>query len=250
VTLTHDVDTGWILDDRRSALLREILDAESSLGFRGAWYVTAQQLSTRRHGKALESLLDAGCELGAHGWNHDARLNYLSAERQEGRMRRIAARFAGRAVAGMRTPWYCRSEQLHRVLGRHFQYDSSVPNASGFFSSETNSGCCSFLPYRTRSGIMELPMTLPPDTAIDGKAGYDELLRCADPILALGGVVVVTMHPQPHQSGSPAALRRYLHFLEQLAERCSDRAWRATPREIVRHYEDALLDRGLVGGTR
>ena len=93
-------------------------------------------------------------------------------------------------------------------------------------------------------------MTLPPDTAIDGKAGYDELLRCADPILALGGVVVVTMHPQPHQSGSPAALRRYLHFLEQLAERCSDRAWRATPREIVRHYEDALLDRGLVGGTR
>ena len=186
-------------------------------------------------------LLGAGCELGAHGWNHDAKLNYLSADQQESRMRRIAARLAGLEIEGMRTPWYCRSEQLHRVLDRHFRYDSSVPNASGFFSAETNSGCCSFLPYRTNSGIMELPMTLPPDTAIDGEAGYDALLRCSDQIIALGGVVVATMHPQPHQSGNPAALRRYLRFLERLAERCSDRVWRATPREIVRHYETTLL---------
>ena len=237
VTVTHDVDTDWILDDRRASLLREIVDTETSLGYRGAWYVTADRLSTARHERALQTLADAGHEIGAHGWNHDSKLLYLSARRQELRIRRIRERFAGLELEGIRTPWYGRSERLFRILARHFRYDSSVPTASGFFSSHTNSGCCSLFPYRTASGLVELPMTLPPDTALASDSGYDELLACSEKIIDRGGVVVITMHPQPHQSARPPALARYFRFLERLAERCGDEAWHATPGDIVRHYE-------------
>ncbi len=236
VTLTHDVDTSWILYDRRSALLREIVETEASLGYRSAWYVTADQLSTSKSEQALGILAEAGCELGAHGWNHDSKLVFLSAERQERRVQKIRDRFQGLRLEGIRTPWYCRSERLFRVLARHFRYDTSVPNASGFFSSETNSGCCTFFPYRTASGLVELPMTLPPDTALSGDAGYDALLTGSATIIDRGGVVVITMHPQPHQSARRPALARYFRFLERLSKRSGGLLWHATPGEIVGHY--------------
>lgn len=236
VTLTHDVDTSWILDDRRCPLLREIVQTEASLGYRSAWYVTADQLSTSKSERALGILAEAGCELGAHGWNHDSKLLYLSAERQEQRVQKIRDRFQGLRLEGIRTPWYCRSEGLFRVLAPHFRYDTSVPNASGFFSSDTNSGCCTFFPYRTASGLVELPMTLPPDTALSGDSGFDALLTGSAEIIEQGGVVVITMHPQPHQSANRPALARYFRFLDRLATRSGDRLWQATPGEIVRHY--------------
>ena len=49
---------------------------------------------------------------------------------------------------GRRTPCYSRSPQLFERLSDHFRYDSSVPNASGVFSTGSNSGCCTIFPYR------------------------------------------------------------------------------------------------------
>ncbi len=240
VTLTHDVDTDWILRDAQLSLLREIVEMESRLGFTGAWYITANRLNPLRHRKALDLITEAGHEIGAHGWNHDSKLNYLGVDRQEKRMLRIAERFAGLDIQGIRTPWYCRSKQLFAVLARHFSYDSSVPNASGFFSSGSNSGCSSFFPYRPQEKLIELPMTLPPDTALHPAQGYDSLWLLADEIIEQGGVVVITLHPQPHQSANERGLARYYGFLQRLADSHGSRVWHATPRAVVRRYAQAL----------
>ncbi len=160
-------------------------------------------------------------------------------------MQKIRERFAGLELEGVRTPWYARSPELFRVLARHFRYDSSVPNASGFFTTGSNSGCCSFLPYEATPGLIELPMTLPPDTAVPEATGYDLLLELCEPIIERSGVVVCTMHPQL-QSANPAALARYLRFLETLAERWGDALWPATARDVVSHYGST----GFPGGRQ
>jgi hypothetical protein len=95
VTLTHDLDTSWILAERRRRMLQELIDAEVGMGYRGAWYVTANRLSTRRHASALRTIGDAKHELGPHGWNHDSKLSYLAPWRQERRMRKARRRFDG-----------------------------------------------------------------------------------------------------------------------------------------------------------
>ncbi len=243
VTLTHDVDTPWILEPEQPSLLREILEMESSLGLRGAWYLTAQPVDRRRHEAALDLIREAGHEIGAHGWNHDAKLEYLRPARQETRLRRIGERFSGLEIEGIRTPWYCRSASLYAVLARHFVYDSSVPNASGFFSSGSNSGCCSIFPFRTSNGMFELPMTLPPDTALHPVDGYERQWEPVQRIVERGGVVVVTLHPQPHQSARERELARYYGFLRRLVDTFGERLWHATPRDIVRRYSDAVPPR-------
>lgn len=239
VTLCHDVDTSWILEPARRQLLERILLAETELGLRGAWYVVANQLDRRRHAPALEAIRAAGHEIGAHGWNHDTRLPYLSEARQDRRMQKVSERLAGLEVSGVRTPWYGRDPQLMSVLARHFGYSSSTPNASPFYTTHSNSGCCTFFPFQ-REGIVELPLTLPPDTAGHADSLYPSLLRCAKTIVERGGVVVVTMHPQPHQSGSVAGSEAYLEFLRELDARHGELLWKAAPHEIVARYEERI----------
>jgi len=242
VTVTHDVETSWILEPEQRGLLDEILDAESRLGFRGAWYITASQLDRRRHAPALGAILNAGNEIGAHGWNHDAKLDFLSEAAQRRRMQRIEERMLGLGAEGIRTPWYCRSAQLMSILPDHFAYSSSVPNASAAFSRTTNSGCCTLFPYRTVGDFFELPLTLPPDTGRDPERVYGTLRSLADQIIERRGVVVATLHPQPYQSAKSEVLRAYSDFLEDLQARRGAEIWHATPLEIATRYRNAILD--------
>ncbi len=240
VTLSHDVDTSWILERAQRPTVERLLTTETDLGYRGAWYITAKQFDRRRHGPAVEAIREAGHEVGAHGWNHDAKLDYLSRSRQERRMRLAAERFEGLGSTGIRTPWYCRSEQLMGVIGSHFAYSSSVPNSSAFYSRETNSGCCTVLPYRPRPGLFELPLTLPPDTTGPPDSLYPLLEGLVERIIALGGVVVATLHPQPHQSANDAGLRGFTDFIREMQERRGTELWQATPSEIVDRYRKSL----------
>jgi hypothetical protein len=154
-------------------------------------------------------------------------------------MDRIRQRFGGR-TAGMRTPWYCRSAQLFEVLSAHFSYDSSVPNSSSFFSASSNSGCCTVFPYRPTADLFELPMTLPPDTAGPAPAVYERMEPICEQIVENGGVIVATLHPQPHQSAHPEGIEHWVGFLGRIAARYGERLWRATPAEIVERYRAAI----------
>jgi hypothetical protein len=146
----------------------------------------------------------------------------------------------------MRTPWYGRDPALFETLDTCFRYDSSVPNASSIFSEGSNSGCCTIFPYRVagRTGeaadLVELPLTLPPDNFPDWEAGYASLRSIAGSIVERGGVVVVILHPQPHQSANAEGLLHFEQFLAWLDATFGGRLWKATPAEVVRHYSEQI----------
>lgn len=236
VAVTHDVDSSWILDPARAAFLARLVGGESELGFPGAWYVVARELRLPAHEPALRRIREAGHELGAHGLRHDGKLQYLRPEAQAERIEEIAERMAGLGVRGMRTPWYARSRALFAAIARRFAYDSSVPNASGFFSARTRSGCCTLLPYEAAPGLIEVPMTLPPDSALPVERRRRALGEIAGEIVARGGLVVVTFHPQPHQSAHEAGLAAHLGLLRDLRERHGESLWCATPGEIAERH--------------
>jgi hypothetical protein len=240
LTLTHDVDTGWILDPQRRGLLREILDRELALGFAGAWYVVGARVDPSRHAGALETIREAGHEVGVHGWNHDAKLGFLDEDAQERRLARAAERLEGLGVEGIRTPWYWRSPGLFEVLGRRFVYDSSVPTASGLYGTVTRTGCCSVFPYAPRPGLLELPLTLPPDTALALDERVPTWNAVAERIIELGGVIVPILHPQPRQLAGEAGLAAWFEFLGDLSRRHRSRLWSATPAAITRRYAAAV----------
>jgi peptidoglycan/xylan/chitin deacetylase (PgdA/CDA1 family) len=244
VAVTHDVDHRWILEPARADLLARLVEGESELGFPGAWYVVADQLRLPAHEPALRRLRDAGHEIGAHGLCHDGRLQYLDAAAQAERIERIVRRMDGLGVRGMRTPWYARSPGLFARIARRFAYDSSVPNASGFFSARTRSGCCTVLPYEVAPGLVEVPMTLPPDTAVPVGRRRRVLGEIADAVVERGGVVVVTFHPQPHQSANEAGLAAHRELLRDLRERHGGALWCATPAEIAERCRGARPARG------
>lgn len=236
VTITHDVDVGWIWLERNRETFRQILDAETSRGFRGGWFIPAAFYHPQRHDAAIRELEAAGHELGAHGWNHDTKLAYRSARRQQHRLERITDRISPRRPAGIRTPWYSRNPQLFEQLADHFRYDSSVPNASAGFSTGSNSGCCTVFPYRVSNGLMELPLTLPPDDIRDPAAGYALARDATEGIVERGGVVVVILHPQPHQSANAEGIAQFTAFLQWLRSTHGESLWSATPADIVEHY--------------
>jgi peptidoglycan/xylan/chitin deacetylase (PgdA/CDA1 family) len=239
VAVTHDVDHRWILEPARADLLARLVEGESELGFPGAWYVVADQLRLPAHERALRRLRDAGHEIGAHGLHHDGRLQYLDAAAQAERIEAIARRMEGLGVRGMRTPWYARSPGLFAAIARRFAYDSSVPNASGFFSARTRSGCCTVFPYEAVPGLVEVPMTLPPDTALPVARRRRALGEVADAVVERGGVVVVTFHPQPHQSANEAGLAAHRGLLRDLRDRHGGALWCATPAEIAERWRAA-----------
>jgi peptidoglycan/xylan/chitin deacetylase (PgdA/CDA1 family) len=195
--------------------------------------VVADQLRLPAHEPALRRIRDAGHEIGAHGLCHDGRLRYLDAAAQAERIERIVRRMDGLGVRGMRTPWYARSPGLLAEIARRFAYDSSVPNASGFFSARTRSGCCTVFPYEAAPGLVEVPMTLPPDSAVPVGRRRRVLGEVADAVVERGGVVVVTFHPQPHQSANEAGLASHRELLRDLRERHGGALWCATPAEIA-----------------
>jgi hypothetical protein len=169
-------------------------------------------------------------------------LKLANPQRVNWRMREGILPFKGRAIepTGIRTPWYCRNFCLFDVLSRNFTYDSSVPNASGLFSSGSNSGCCSVFPYAAHDRLLELPLTLPPDSTAPVEEIYSILERTAGQIIDAGGVVVATFHPQPHQSANRRGLDHFFGFLQNIAERYAERLWCATPSEILRRYRSRL----------
>jgi hypothetical protein len=92
--------------------------------------------------------------------------------------------------------------------------------------------------------LLELPLTLPPDTFPDLSAGYRKLRETADAIIAKGGVVVVILHPEPQQSANASGLSHYLAFLRGLDADYGEWLWRATPWEIVEHYRNVVAPGG------
>jgi len=233
-TISHDVDTDWLFT--HADWIERICDMEEEHGFRGVWFCVPRYCRSRTAERGIQRLVDRGCEIGCHGYNHDAKLPFLGPRAMEKRFREIKA-FSNRwQVLGFRSEWLLRTPSFVERLSEFFEYDSSVPNLSLCFTASTRNGCATCHPFRNYGGIVELPVTLPQDVDRDlegstlSKFWFRQVER-AKRIGSRGGLVMLSIHPQGHQSAHPAALEAISSCLKEIKK--IPGLWLSRPDHIV-----------------
>ncbi len=164
--VTHDVDTDWLFCNPK--WLETICDLEERYGFFGAWYCVPWYSRSAAAERGMRRLIERKCEIGAHGFNHDAKFP-LVGEREFCRRMEFLGEFSARwKIKGFRSEWLYRTPPFLSALNKLFVYDTSIPSSVSMLTAETANGCSSCLPYRTHGGLLELPLSLPMDEARHG----------------------------------------------------------------------------------
>ncbi len=219
--VSHDVDTDWLF--RHPDWMEYICDMEEEQGVRGVWFCVPCHCRNRAAEKGIQRLLDRGCEIGCHGYNHDAKLTFLNGRKLHDRLG-IIKEFVDRwRIRGFRSEWLLRTPSHLEKISEIFEYDSSVPNVSSCFTSRTRNGCGTCHPFESYNGMLELPLTVPQDVDRDIEGTtysnfWSQQLRRAEQIVTKGGLVMISLHPQGHQSANPAALESFGECLKQLTK--------------------------------
>lgn len=232
--ISHDVDTDWLF--RHEEWIERLCDLEEKHGFRGVWFCTPRYARSRAAKKGIQRLLDRGCEIGCHGYNHDGKLPFVSGPRWDRRISEIKDFVDTWRIEGFRSEWLWRSPNFLEEMSALFKYDSSVPNVSSMLTRRTRNGCGTCLPYKTYGNLLELPLTLPQDTdRVLERESLSQFWRRqearAERIASRGGLVMLSLHPQPHQSASHAALKPLESCLARIA--AIDGLRRARPDRIA-----------------
>ncbi len=126
-------------------------------GIPATWFIPGHTLET--YPEPCRKVVEAGHEIGHHGWTHVPPAN-LSREQEEAGLIRAneqIRRLAGRAARGYRSPSWDLSPHTVELLLKHgFLYDSSMMGHD-------------YLPYRARQGdVVELekPAVFGPETRL------------------------------------------------------------------------------------
>jgi peptidoglycan/xylan/chitin deacetylase (PgdA/CDA1 family) len=194
---------------------------------------------------AVAALVEAGHEIGHHGWLHE-RPNTLSAGDEERVLDRALAAFdrvVGRRPSGYRAPAYALSEHTPRLLvDRGFDYDASLVGDD--------------IPYLLRTGNGSL-VELPSDFALDDWVQYVnmkefgfmmpiqaperamEVFRAEfDAAWAHGGLWISVWHP--FVSGRLARADAMIRLIEHMQEKGG--VWFAPMAEIAAHVRRVIAE--------
>jgi peptidoglycan/xylan/chitin deacetylase (PgdA/CDA1 family) len=241
LTISHDVDTDWIFSN--PDWLERICDMEEKHGFFGAWYCVPCNSGGKKAVRGIERLKSRGCEIGCHGYNHDAKWPFLSGGRFQERVKAAQA-FRDRWQAnGFRSEWLWRTPDFLSAIADVFEYDSSAPACSSSYTRLTRNGCGTCMPYRTFGDMIELPLTLPMDENRHAKGTnvddfWEGQVDLALKLIGQGGLVMISLHPQPHQAANYATLTAVDRALQKLA--AVPKVWIARPDEIAAHAREQL----------
>lgn len=189
-----------------------------------------------RHPAVVAAIVEAGHEVGHHGYLHEC-LTGRSVEEERGFLERgleALDRAAGVRPIGYRAPWWELGSHTLDLLPRYgFVYDSSLFERDVPYRVPTGTGTLveipvdwalddweryAFWPGITGSGIISRPSQVL-------EAWWEEIVALID----AGGCAVVTMHP--FLSGRPARARALAALLDRVCSR-SD-VWVATCAEIA-----------------
>lgn len=232
--ITHDVDTDWVF--RNPKWLETICNLEERYGFFGAWYCVPWYSRSAAAERGMRRLIERKCEIGAHGFNHDAKFPLVGEPEFSRRMRSLREFTAQWKIKGFRSEWLYRTPRFLSALAELFVYDSSIPSSLSVLTSETANGCGSCLPYRTHGGLLELPLSLPMDEARHGmglspEAFWRKQSATVERIVELGGLIVLSVHPQSHQFANEESVRAIEPLLRSISADSS--IWIARPDEIA-----------------
>lgn len=235
--VSHDVDVDWLF--HHPQWLERILDLEEEHGFRGVWFVVPRYCRGQAAERAMTRIRDRGHELGCHGYNHDAKLPFVTGSERRKRLSAISRFAQDWDMKGFRSEWLWRTPAMMADLAVIFRWDSSVPSFEAAFSRDTFGGCGSLRPFRGLGGMVELPLTLAMDVdrvwlGQEPEPFWQGQFHRARQIADGGGLVVPTLHPQPHQGANDKTLAAYGDFLSKLARL---NLWQATPSRIAEHWQ-------------
>jgi len=237
VVITHDVDTNWIF--KNQYWLDIICDMEGEFGFRGAWYCVPENSSDRLSEKGIDKLLSRGCEIGCHGFSHDAKFPLVNESEFNRRMALVKDFSLKWGIKGFRSEWLWRNERFIKALSSCFEYDTSIPSSSACFTTITRNGCGTAHPYRIKDKLIEIPLSLPMDVDRIGMKMneadfWNKQFERSKQILHLGGVVTITLHPQSHQFANEKSVHIFKNFLKKIDT--IDHVWKTRPIDIVERY--------------
>jgi len=234
VAISHDVDTDWVF--RHPEWLERIVDAEAEHGLKGAWYCVPAWSESRQSAKGIERLIDLGCEVGCHGYNHDAKWPLLTGRDFDRRVEAVT-RFRDRwGLRGFRSEWLWRTPGFLSALAKIFEYDTSVPTVSSLFTSGSRNGCGTCFPYVTFGGLIELPLTVPMDehrhsSGLGLEAFWRRQVERVSQIIEGGGMAMLSLHPQPHQAANAPTLAAVSAVLKEIV--VFGNLWLARPDQIA-----------------
>ncbi|MBF0291370.1 MAG: polysaccharide deacetylase family protein [Nitrospinae bacterium] len=213
VIVTHDIDTS-----EGEQNLPLFLEIEESLGARSTNFVVPFKWNLD-HG-LLERTINAGHEIGVHGYDHGNQTPYMQPEMMARRFDQTKPFIERYRCRGYRAPTLLRTRELLAELALRFDYDSSVPTSGGLFPAPNN-GCATARPFRAE-GIWEIPLSMPRDAGLMFLGYGPEEIEChmldsARLIRASGGVVVLLTHCEKVYSGNRIMLDTYRRILSSLA---------------------------------
>jgi peptidoglycan/xylan/chitin deacetylase (PgdA/CDA1 family) len=219
IVLTHDVDT-----NKGFRMISRFIEIEERYGLKSSWNFVSRHYDI--DSELLDSLIKKGYEIASHGYNHDNKLPFLDKRVIEKRLLECLEFLSRYNVEGFRSPSLFTTKELYEILPKFFSYDSSIPDTELF------RGSCSVFPF-TIGNLVELPLTLPMDSTL---IFYRIWMEKMDWIKRIGGLVVVTTHPEPHFSGN----KKMLNIYERLISRITyePKAWIDRPREIAKWWRE------------
>jgi peptidoglycan/xylan/chitin deacetylase (PgdA/CDA1 family) len=149
-TMISRGDFGMVATERLLALLR-------THDIAGTWFIPGHTIET--YPASCEGVVEAGHEIGHHGWTHrvPASLSREEEEREIVRGNDAVRRLTGRAARGYRSPaWDLSPYSLDLLLRHGFVYDSSLMGHD-------------YLPYQARRSdtvALEAPIVYGADTPL------------------------------------------------------------------------------------
>jgi peptidoglycan-N-acetylglucosamine deacetylase len=249
-----DAETSWIFRDPENARrpvaisggrfgpkfgVPAIIELLSDYGIPASFFIPS--VSAERYPEAVEHILKAGYEIGAHGHMHE-RVDTLPADQEEeilGKSLTILEKATGRRPVGYRSPsWELSAGSLGLLEKYGFLYSSNFMD--------------DYFPYmHSRQGaggpLVELPVSWLLDDAPFFQWGLGRDYRPIQPassvleiwreefagIYRRGGMFMLTMHPQ--LIGRVSRLDMLRRLIESM--RGFPDVWFATGEEVARHWK-------------
>jgi len=127
---TH-ADPGWeSFPSYLDIFVPRVLDFLEKYGLKITFFIVGQDAILEKNHAAIQSIADAGHEIGTHSFNHEPWLHLYSEQEFEDDLTRAEehiVRVTGKNPIGFRGPGYSLSSTVLRVLLRHgYQYDAST----------------------------------------------------------------------------------------------------------------------------
>ena len=214
-----------------------ILSMLDRLGVRGTFFIPGK--SAEDFPATVEAIIGGGHELAVHGYTHDPPSS-LTREEEEAQLQRTTEilRGLGAEVVGYRAPLFEVSLHTMELLQQYrIRYSSNLMD--------------DIRPYRhPGSGIIELPVQWIMDDWTQFGHGADEWLErnetCAhvqrlwteefEAICELGGLFVLTLHPQV--IGRPSRIKMLEDLVSEMRER--EGVWITTCAAIADHISKVV----------